>query len=238
MTIQIKLRKPSHPARLATVRAKIQAAHRANNPALPLETECYTVWHSSARGQPLSFHNFDEAYVERLRQGDFRTVDHFVKYFTALMQIKLRSRLRSAAEIEDVRQETFARVLLALRDNKLRQPERLGPYVNSMCNHVLSEGYRAAQRDGRVEEGDDRDFPDPRVDIFSDLSAKETKKKVRETLDELPERDRRLLRDVFLEEKDKDEVCREWDITRDNLRVLIFRAKERFKVKYLAAGGA
>jgi hypothetical protein len=63
----------------------------------------------------LQFHSFDEDYVARLRRGDPAAQDHFVSYFTALLHIKLRSRLNSPHAIEDVRQETFARVFTLLR---------------------------------------------------------------------------------------------------------------------------
>ena len=106
----------------------------------------------------MQFQSFDESYVERLRAGDFRTQEHFVAYFSELLQLKLRSRLHSPQAIEDVRQETFARVLAALRGSKIRQPERLGAYVNSMCNNVLLEHYRASQRDSSIEDEEDQDF--------------------------------------------------------------------------------
>lgn len=43
----------------------------------------------------MQFQSFDESYVERLRAGDFRTQEHFVAYFSELLQLKLRSRLHS-----------------------------------------------------------------------------------------------------------------------------------------------
>jgi RNA polymerase sigma-70 factor (ECF subfamily) len=184
------------------------------------------------RGQALQFHSFDEAYVERLRAGDFRTQQHFVGYFSHLMQIKLRSRVKSPEGIDDVRQETFTRVLTALQDRKILHPERLGPYVNSMCMNVLQEYYRAGSRDGCFSHEEDWDYPDESVDLFAALSTKQTGEKVREVLDQLPERDRRLLREIFLEEKDKDEVCRDFGVDRDYLRVLLHRAKQSFKSLY------
>ncbi len=69
------------------------------------------------------------------------------------------------------------------------------------------------------------------------LSAKEREKKVREILEKLPERDRRLLREVFLEERDKDEVCRDFGVDREYLRVLLHRAKQAFKSSYLKHAG-
>jgi RNA polymerase sigma-70 factor (ECF subfamily) len=40
------------------------------------------------------------------------------------------------------------------------------------------------------------------------------------------------LRLVFLEEKNKDEICRQLNVGREYLRVLIHRAKERFRICY------
>jgi RNA polymerase sigma-70 factor, ECF subfamily len=184
------------------------------------------------RDKSLHFHSFDEPYVERLRAGDFRTQEHFVAYFSDLIQIKLRSRLHSSEAIEDVRQETFARVLTALRDGKLLHPERLGPYVNSVCKHVLQEHYRTSARNGSFEDEEEDNTPDESIDLVRAISTKQTGEKVRQVLEELPERDRRLLREVFLEERDKDAVCRDFGVDRDYLRVLLHRAKQSFKSLY------
>ena len=181
----------------------------------------------------MQFQSFDESYVERLRSGDFRTQEHFVAYFSELLQLKLRSRLHSPQAIEDVRQETFARVLTALRGGKIRQPDRLGAFVNSMCNNVLLEHYRSSGRDTSIEDEQDQDFPAKPVDMLGALAARQMEQKVREILEELPERDRRLLREVFLEERDKDDVCRDFGVDRDYLRVLLHRAKLSFKSLYL-----
>jgi RNA polymerase sigma-70 factor, ECF subfamily len=59
--------------------------------------------------------------------------------------------------------------------------------------------------------------------------TRERKDLVREVLDELPEKDRRILRAVFLEDADKAEVCRRFEVNRDYLRVLVHRAKIRFR---------
>jgi RNA polymerase sigma-70 factor, ECF subfamily len=181
----------------------------------------------------LQLQSFDEPYVERLRAGDFRTQEHFVAYFSELIQLKLRSRLHSPQAIEDVRQETFTRVFAALRGGKIRQPERLGAFVNSMCNNVLLEHYRSSSRDTPLEDEEQKDFPALNVDVLGTIAAKQMGEKIREILEEMPERDRRLLREVFLEERDKDEVCRDFGVDRDYLRVLLHRAKLSFKSLYL-----
>jgi RNA polymerase sigma-70 factor (ECF subfamily) len=181
----------------------------------------------------LQFESFDQSYLERLRAGDYRTQEHFVAYFTPLIHIKLRSRLKSREAIEDIRQETFARFFVALHNDKIRQPERLGPYVNSMCKYVLGEHERRPSPLYSLDDDEKpRDFPAKGPDPFDILDAKETEKKVRDTLEEQSEKDGGLLREVFLEERDKDEVCRDFGVDRDYLRVLLCRAKKSFKKKY------
>ena len=186
-----------------------------------------------SRGKVLQFDSFDESYVSRLRSGDFRTQEHFSAYFTALIKIKLGSRVKSREAIDDLRQETFARFFIALRDEKILRPECLGSFINSICNNVLFEYYRSTAHDGSVDDDDEKDLPAVLPDALDALGAKELEKKVREILQKLPERDRRLLREVFLEERDKDEVCHELGVDRDYLRVLLHRAKQAFKSSYL-----
>jgi RNA polymerase sigma-70 factor, ECF subfamily len=201
--------------------------------AVLIPFRCYTSTHSrQPRGKSLQLQSFDESYVERLRAGDFRTEEHFVAYFSELIHVKLRSRLHSPQAIEDVRQETFTRVFAALRDRKIRQPDRLGAFVNSMCNNVLLEQYRSSSRSRSLDD-EEQDFPAPGIDVLGAVAAKQMGDKVREILEKLPERDRRLLREIFLEERDKDEVCRDFGVDRDYLRVLLHRAKQSFKLLYV-----
>jgi RNA polymerase sigma-70 factor (ECF subfamily) len=182
----------------------------------------------------LQFQAFDRSYVERLRSRDFRTQEHFVAYFSELIQLKLRSRLRTPQAIEDVRQETFARVFAALQSpDGIRQPDRLGAFVNAICNNVLLEHYRHSARDTSLEDEPREEFPDPGCDVLGTVAARQLEAKVREILEEMPERDRRILREVFLEERDKDAVCRDFGVDRDYLRVLLHRAKQSFKSLYL-----
>lgn len=182
--------------------------------------------------------SFDQAYLVKLRERDFRTEQHFVGYFRRLLLIKLRSRLGSSSAVDDICQETFVRVLRALQtEGGIRSPERLGAFVNSVCNNVLQEFYRASQH-GDPSQTDAAEPTDPAVDMLATLVTQQTRMQVRQILLQLPEKDRRLLRSVFLEEKDKDEVCRDFGVDRDYLRVLLHRAKESFREVYVRSQSA
>ena len=176
---------------------------------------------------------FDRAYVERLRDGDSVTERHFVSYFGQLLRIKLRARLLPAESVDELSQETFTRVMTALRkEGGIRQPERLGPFVNSICNNVLMEFYRARSRTQPLEDVH-LQKTDKVLDLEGLLVTRQTRQQVRRVLADLPDKDRELLRAIFFEEKDKDEVCRRFRVDRDYLRVLLHRAKDKFRALYL-----
>ena len=172
---------------------------------------------------------FDDDYVRRLREGDRDTANHFHAYFRDLLLLKLRRRLASIDAVDEVRQEVFVRCFQHLGD--LREPRKLGAFVNAICNRVLMEYYRA---EGRTEALTDEaeEIPDP-ADSVASLDSARSVARVRRVLEALPPRDSDILKAVFLEEGDKEEICRRFGVERDYLRVLLHRAKEKFKAFYL-----
>ncbi len=180
----------------------------------------------------MDFFAFDNAYVEKLRNGDAATEHHFFVYFEKLLHIKLRSRMVSPDKVEDLKQETFIRVIAAVRkEGGVRQPERFGPFVNSICNNVLLEYYRTLGKNQQMDETH-QEIPDKVLDLEGMMVSKQSSELVQKILSGLPARDRELLRAVFLEEKDKDTVCRDIGVDRDYLRVLLHRAKDKFRAVY------
>ncbi len=74
-----------------------------------------------------------------------------------------------------------------------------------------------------------QEIPDKVLDLEGMMDSKQSSERVRKILSALPARDRELLKAVFLEEEDKDAVCRDIGVDRDYLRVLLHRAKEKFR---------
>lgn len=182
----------------------------------------------------MELYQFDATYVQRLREGDASVQQHFFGYFGRMLQIKLRARYLTPDVIDDIRQETFARLLVTLgKDDGIQSPERLGAFVNAVCNNVLLEHYRAKGRSVDMEE-----LPEPRdnrIDMDRSLVSEDASRQAREILQQMSPRDRRLLHALFLEEKNKDEICEELGIDRDYLRVLLHRAKAQFREKFAAS---
>jgi RNA polymerase sigma factor (sigma-70 family) len=134
---------------------------------------------------------------------------------------------------EDICQETMLRVLKSLRQGTgVSQPERFGAFVNAVSNNVMLEFAHKEARHPPLEE----DTPEPvdsRVHIDVTLVTEERKKLVLEALNELPLKDREILRMVFFEEEDRNVIAETFNVDPDYLRVLLHRAKSRFQAAYV-----
>jgi len=186
---------------------------------------------------PTPRYEFDRDYITRLAQGDAATEHHFTRYFGDLLNAKLRRRLRSSTQVDDVRQETFVRVLTTLRKNGLASPGSLGAYVNTVCNNIVFELFRSQ---GRTVPWDPQEQPEPAAQspsVEATLMTRDDQTRVRQVLDEMAPKDRDVLRALFFEECDKDEICSRFKVDRDYLRVLVHRAKTRFRTAFIAHAG-
>jgi len=183
----------------------------------------------------LNRHPFDLLYLERLRAGDAETERHFCAYFSDLIRLKVRGR-GLAACFDDIRQETFVRVLRTVRTaGGLRDAGALGAFVNAVCGNVMRETGRSNKVSGAEPRQESDEMPDPgSPNAEAQFIVEERKFAVRRVIDGMEPRDRQLLAALFLEEQDRDRVCEQMGVTRDYLRVLVHRAKQEFRSQYLA----
>lgn len=178
----------------------------------------------------MDFFQFDDDYVRRLREGDRKTEEHYFDYFNFHLAMKLRGRVPHA-DVDDIKQETHSRVFKELRQGKgVRDSHKFGAFVLGICDNVVHEKWRKQRNFDELKDV----HPAP-YDIERDLIQKETKERVRNALHEVEQenaRDGAILRDIFLNEKEKDAVCRDWGVDRSYLRVLVHRALGKFEDKY------
>ena len=179
---------------------------------------------------------FDAAYLERLRAGDAATEQHFCDYFSQLILLKLRTR-GQVALFDDVRQETFVRVLRTLkRPDGLRDPGALGAFVWSVCNNVVLESNRS-RKSQPLAAGD---APPDVIDLTArspeaQLAIDEQRRTVQAVIKDMSPRDKEVLGAIFLHEDERDRLCARLGVSKDYLRVLLHRAKKTLKDRYLTA---
>ena len=79
-------------------------------------------------------------------------------------------------------------------------------------------------------------FPDSRMSSDDRVVTRERKEIIQDILEQLAVKDRDILRALFLEDADKDDICTRFEVDRDYLRVLVHRAKLRFREVYEKKG--
>ena len=150
----------------------------------------------------------------------------------------LRTRLRfkvcydvgfACPDGEDIVQETLARFMVAAREGKILNPAAAGAFLNGICRNVISEYRRRALREDPMPEA----TPEPPARAIGDADLFELRQAISQGLSGLSERDRRVLRGFYLEEKSKDAILSEFGMSDENFRVVLCRAKERFRAIYL-----
>jgi RNA polymerase sigma-70 factor, ECF subfamily len=179
----------------------------------------------------VEFFPFDKPYLDKLRAGDPATQHHFASYFGTFLRIRYRARRLPSDVIDDLVQDTLLRVITKVHNGGVRQPECFGAFVNSISKHVLLEHFRQASKNHHADD-EPMEVPDKVLDLEGLLVTQETVERVRQVLELLPEKDRRILRRLFFDEEEKDLICNEFGVNRDYLRVLVLRAKDKFRVLY------
>jgi RNA polymerase sigma-70 factor (ECF subfamily) len=140
-------------------------------------------------------------------------------------------RLYDAAAAEDVAQDTLGRVLAALRQGRLRQPESLAAFVFQTALHVCLQYNRAGGRQKRAYRAvsHEESHGSRPGDVLSDLIAEERCSRVRMALRQLEEGDRQLLHLLYYEGVAAAEAAERLGITVETLRVRKHRALRRLE---------
>lgn len=175
----------------------------------------------------MEFFSFDADYLRRLEAQDPATEEHFVAYFTnRLLRAKFSRRGVPPDLIEDLVHDTLVRAIEKIRGLAIRQPEALGAFVSTTGDHVWKE-FRRNPSSRSHEDVDGMELPGNGPGPEEVLRQKEIRAAVLKILKKLPSRDQKILRALFLDEKDKEVICKEFGVDRDHLRLLVHRALQK-----------
>jgi RNA polymerase sigma-70 factor (ECF subfamily) len=159
--------------------------------------------------------NFSEEDIEKLRPRVRFKVCYDVGFY--------------CPDVDDIVQETLTRFLVATREEKIHNLAAVGAFVNGICRNVISEYRRRSVRDEPMPEV----VPEPPGKAIPEADLFELRQAIAQGLEQLSERDRRVLRGFYLEEKSKEEILKQTGMTDQNFRVVLYRAKEKFRAIYV-----
>lgn len=133
--------------------------------------------------------------------------------------------LRDAQAAADFMQQVMLMTIDRLRSGKLRDPDKLGPFIFGLCRMVMLELRRSGARRERIlrQYQADLTIADPMdpVGLNEDRVAR--------CLEGLPERERAVLIMTFYEERPAEEMAAMLGLTPGNLRVIRHRGLIRLR---------
>lgn len=177
--------------------------------------------------------------VAAVQAGDRRAEEDLVELFGQGVAFLLERHASGRPEAEDLYQDTFLIALQKVRAGDLREPTKLPGFLSHLARNLAIEYYRKTTRrktdpaSGRLPER-----VDPDGDQLDLLVDRENAALVRRLLGELrSDQDREVLARFYLAEQDRQHIANELGLTSLQFNRVLHRARERYRVLYLAHRG-
>ena len=152
----------------------------------------------------------------------------YEKYSARIYYLALRES-RSPQDAEDVRAETFLRVLQAIRANHLRSAASLASFILGTTRNVVHELFRRRQ----AEKAAQPEAAEPALPSHEELFLdSDVQRAIERTIARLKPRERDLLRMHFYDELPRAEIARRSGIPEERVRLVKSRALKRFRELY------
>ena len=168
--------------------------------------------------------------VCRIEAGDLSAESEFVGRYIRCVRRILLNRTASTQLANDLSQDTFVIALRKLRAGELENPRCLGAFVRRIASNVSIEHFR---REKRYILRDDaamaslvshRDFKGNCID------KQTTRLALDGIIDQLPmARDREILHRFYLDDENKDQICRDLHLSSAHFDRVLYRARGRMR---------
>jgi RNA polymerase sigma factor (sigma-70 family) len=169
--------------------------------------------------------------VAAIGQGDRQAESALFERYYKQTLFLLERKTGDPDQAQDLCQEALLIVIERLRSQPLDDPERLATFLYSTAiNLHIGERRKAVRRKTHTDQelmGRVLDKGPSQLKILINERASIAVRQLIAAMDNI--RDRRLLYGYYIEEKDKDDLCAELELSQRHFDKVIFRAKQRFK---------
>lgn len=165
--------------------------------------------------------------VERVRRGQPSGLEELyalAKNFTYFLMRQLGD-----DDLLDKVHDIFVTVAQAIRAGKLRDPERLIPFLTTVTRfYTYDQIERRRFSRKRSASLDGLNPADGRINLEYSTYSRECRHIAKEILSSMPNKDRDVLQRFYLQEQSKEQICREMELTPTQFRLLKSKAKSTF----------
>jgi RNA polymerase sigma-70 factor (ECF subfamily) len=168
-----------------------------------------------------------------------RCESEMVKRYSRGLGYLLARWIRDNERAREALQETFVRAIKVLREKGLEEPERLAGYLRGIARNVTKEEDRSRKRESAeldIEAVAEISYDGCRQ--FQHVASEEAQSAVRKILQSMSSKDyRELLIRFYVDDQDRQEICRELRLTRRQFSQRLFRAKNQFRTLLKESAG-
>ena len=150
-----------------------------------------------------------------------------VQRFAQGLRVML-SRKCSPDVAEDVFQETWRVAIEKVRNGDLRQPDRLPAFIHQIARNQVVMYFR--KNSDTQEPPEDKELACSNPNPEQIFETNRLQLYVRDLISQLDTpRDREILMRFYVHEEDKDDICRDLQLTSQHFNRVIYRAKMRMR---------
>jgi RNA polymerase sigma-70 factor (ECF subfamily) len=173
--------------------------------------------------------SFEADLVAKIQGGQTEAeAELYEKYSARVYYLALRQ-TRSPQDAEDVRTETFIRVLQAIRGNQLRSASSIAAFILGTTRNVLHEFMRRYQAED-TDRSRTREASVPSHEHL--LLDSDVRSAIEQTIARLRPRERDFLRLYYYKELPRNEIARRTGIAEERVRLVKSRALKHFREIY------
>src|SRR5215831_2614809 len=169
----------------------------------------------------------DTELVNNIQNGQIGAESALYEKYSAKVYYLALRESKSSHDAEDVRSETFLRVIQAVRGNEVRSAEALPAFILGVTRNVLRELYvRRRQARDDISSAAAHLITASHERLFLDH---EVRLAIEKTIQRLKARERTILHMCFYEELPTEEIAKRMSIAPERVRLVKSRALKHFR---------
>jgi RNA polymerase sigma factor (sigma-70 family) len=133
----------------------------------------------------------------------------------------------ASSDLDDLVQEALTRFLLARRNHKVHRDAEAA-FLNSVCRNMVFEHRRRLFRENDTNVAA-QEPADARISAADRLLIRDA---IQRSMARLSDRDQKILQAFYVEEQSKKSICLAFGLRDEQFRVVLCRAKGRFRAHY------
>ena len=172
-----------------------------------------------------------EVILKRIKEGDRLAERALIRHYWRGLHFILLRKCQDPELTNDLLQDSFIVVINNARNDLIKSPAALSGYIRQVAIHLMIAHFRKEKRHATTAAEDIQIYNDDKTPgLFRNLSAKEILKKIQQVVDEMSvQRDKEILRNFFVYDKNKEEICGAMELSAEHFDKVLYRARMRLK---------